>query len=153
MSSLKDMYLKKGISEEVYEKITKIEESLKERFEKIDSIAEFNQLKVLNAMQECRFAEDHLRGTTGYGYNDTGRDTLEKVYAKVFHTEDALVRQQITCGTHALTVALAGNTRPGDEILSIAGPVYDTLQGVIGVRPEKGSLAEYGISYAQVDLL
>lgn len=152
MNSLKEMYLEKGISEEVYEKITKIEESLKERFERIDRIAEYNQLKVLNAMQECRFAEDHLRGTTGYGYNDSGRDTLEKVYAKVFHTEDALVRQQITCGTHALTVALAGNTRPGDEILSIAGPVYDTLQGVIGVRPEKGSLAEYGITYAQVDL-
>ena len=152
MNSLKEMYLEKGISEEVFEKINSIEESLKERFEKIDQVAEYNQMKVLNAMQECRFAEDHLRGTTGYGYNDSGRDTLEKVYAKVFHTEDALVRQQITCGTHALTIALAGNTRPGDEILSIAGPVYDTLQGVIGVRPEKGCLAEYGITYAQVDL-
>ena len=152
MNSLKEMYLEKGISEEVFEKINSIEESLKERFERIDQIAEYNQMKVLNAMQECRFAEDHLRGTTGYGYNDSGRDTLEKVYAKVFHTEDALVRQQITCGTHPLTIALAGNTRPGDEILSIAGPVYDTLQGVIGVRPEKGCLAEYGITYAQVDL-
>ncbi|MCR5544188.1 MAG: methionine gamma-lyase family protein [Eubacterium sp.] len=150
---LKDYYLKNGISEQVYEYAQKTEANLMERFAKIDRIAEMNQIKVLNAMQEARFAEEHLSGTTGYGYNDSGRDALEKVYANVFHTEDALVRQQITCGTHALSIALAGNTRPGDEILSVAGPVYDTLQGVIGVRPEKGSLAEFGITYDQVDLL
>ena len=153
MDLLKDFYLKNNISEAVYDYCAGIEANLMDRFSKIDKIAEYNQIKVLRAMQEARFAQEHLSGTTGYGYNDAGRDTLERIYANVFHTEDALVRQQITCGTHALTIALAGNTRPGDEILSVAGPVYDTLQGVIGVRPEKGCLAEYGITYNQVDLL
>ena len=152
MLSLKDYYEKCGISEKVYDYCSEIEEKLKDRYDAIDKVAEFNQLKVQQAMAKCRLAEDHLKGTTGYGYNDSGRDTLEKIYAEVFHTEDALVRQQITCGTHALTIALAGNLRPGDEILSVAGSVYDTLQGVIGVRPEKGSLAEFGITYNQVDL-
>ena len=152
MLSLKDYYEKCGISEKVYDYCSEIEEKLKDRYDAIDKVAEFNQLKVQQAMAKCRLAEEHLKGTTGYGYNDSGRDTLEKIYAEVFHTEDALVRQQITCGTHALTIALAGNLRPGDEILSVAGSVYDTLQGVIGVRPEKGSLAEFGITYNQVDL-
>ncbi|MBO4864764.1 MAG: methionine gamma-lyase family protein [Eubacterium sp.] len=151
-NTLKQYYLENNISEQVYDFCSSIEANLMTRFSKIDKIAEYNQIKVLRALQKARFAEDHLKGTTGYGYNDAGRDALEQVYAEVFHTEDALVRQQITCGTHALTIALAGNTRPGDEILSIAGPVYDTLQGVIGVRPEKGSLAEFGITYDQVDL-
>lgn len=150
--TLKDYYLQCGISEKVYDYCAEIEDKLMDRFQKIDKIAEINQIKVQQAMAKCRLAEDHLKGTTGYGYNDAGRDTLEKIYAEIFHTEDALVRQQITCGTHALTIALAGNLRPGDEILSVAGSVYDTLQGVIGVRPEKGSLAEYGITYSQVDL-
>lgn len=153
MNELKDYYNKCGISEKVYDYCSEIESKLKDRFDEIDRIAEINQLKVQQAMAKCRLAEEHLKGTTGYGYNDSGRDTLEKIYAEIFHTEDALVRQQITCGTHALTIALAGNLRPGDEILSVAGAVYDTLQGVIGVRPEKGSLAEYGITYSQVDLL
>ncbi|SEQ56669.1 Cystathionine beta-lyase family protein involved in aluminum resistance [Lachnospiraceae bacterium NE2001] len=152
-NTLKEYYLQCGISEKVYDYCAEIEARLKPRFEKIDKVAELNQIKVQQAMARCRLAEEHLRGTTGYGYNDSGRDTLEKIYAEIFHTEDALVRQQITCGTHALTIALAGNLRPGDEILSVAGAVYDTLQGVIGVRPEKGSLAEYGITYNQVDLL
>ena len=104
-------------------------------------------------MQEAHFAEEHLNGTTGYGYNDAGREAVETIYAKVFKTEDALVRQQITCGTHALTIALSANLRPGDEILSPVGKVYDTLEGVIGIREQKGSLAEYGITYRQVDLL
>ena len=151
--TLKDYYLECGISEKVYNYANEVEARLKERYDRIDKIAEYNQLKVQQAMAKCRLAEEHLKGTTGYGYNDSGRDTLERIYAEVFHTEDALVRQQITCGTHALTIALAGNLRPGDEILSIAGAVYDTLQGVIGVRPEKGCLAEYGITYNQVDLL
>jgi cystathionine beta-lyase family protein involved in aluminum resistance len=116
-------------------------------------MAEYNQLKVLGAMQECRVSEACLMGTTGYGYNDIGRDTLEQVYAKIFHTEDALVRPQITCGTHALALALMSNLRPNDELLSPVGKPYDTLEEVIGIRPSKGSLKEYGVSYRQVDLL
>lgn len=151
--SLKNYYLSLGIDEKVYDFCAKTESHLTERFQQIDAVCEQNQIKVIKAMQEARLAENHLYGTTGYGYNDDGRDTIEKIYANVFHTEDALVRQQITCGTHALTVALAGNLRPGDEILSVAGKVYDTLEGVIGVREEKGSLAEYGITFQQVNLL
>jgi len=150
---LKQYYIDLGIDEKVYDYCAGIEESLKERFDKIDQIAEQNQIKVIKAMQESRLAEEHLNGTTGYGYNDAGRETIEAIYAKVFKTEDALVRQQITCGTHALYIALAGNLRPGDEILSPVGKVYDTLEGVIGVRETKGSLAEYGITFKQVDLL
>ncbi len=153
MDELKKYYMECGISEKVYDYAEEIEARLKSRFDKIDKIAEYNQLKVQQAMAKCRLAEEHLRGTTGYGYNDSGRDTLERIYAEIFHTEDALVRQQITCGTHALTIALSAILRPGDQMLSIAGKVYDTLQGVIGVRPEKGCLAEYGITYDQVDLL
>ncbi len=114
---------------------------------------EYNQLKVIKAMQDNKVSEACLLGTTGYGYNDLGRDTLEAVYASVFHTEDALVRPQITCGTHALALALMSNLRPGDELLSPVGKPYDTLEEVIGIRPSKGSLAEYGITYKQVDLL
>ena len=104
-------------------------------------------------MQKAKVSEACLYGTTGYGYNDIGRDTLEEVYANVFHTEAALVRPQITCGTHALALALMSNLRPGDEVLSPVGKPYDTLEEVIGIRPSKGSLAEYGITYSQVDLL
>ncbi len=153
MNDMKAMYLSMGISGEVYEYGSKILEQLKPRFEEIDAVAECNQLKVVRAMQECRVSEACLLGTTGYGYNDLGRDTLEEVYAKVFHTEDALVRPQITCGTHALALALMSNLRPGDELLSPVGKPYDTLEEVIGIRPSRGSLAEYGISYRQVDLL
>lgn len=126
---------------------------LKPRFEEIDRVAELNQLKVIQALQKHRVAAQHLHGSTGYGYNDSGRDTLEKVYASVFHTEAALVRPQITCGTHALSLALSANLRPGDELLSPVGAPYDTLLGVIGIRKEPCSLAEYGVSYRQVDLL
>ncbi|MBO5335600.1 MAG: methionine gamma-lyase family protein [Lachnospiraceae bacterium] len=149
----KNMYLAMGISEEVYAFGNKILEGLKERFDTIDATAEYNQLKVLKAMQETQVSEACLLGTTGYGYNDIGRDALEEVYAKVFHTEDALVRPQITCGTHALALALMSNLRPGDELLSPVGKPYDTLEEVIGIRPTKGSLSEYGITYKQVDLL
>lgn len=142
-----------GISPEVYNFGQEILASLKERFIQIDEIAEYNQLKVIHAMQECRVSEACLLGTTGYGYNDIGRDTLEKVYAALFHAEDALVRPQITCGTHALALALMSNLRPGDELLSPVGKPYDTLEEVIGIRPSKGSLKEYGISYKQVDLM
>lgn len=150
---MKKMYEEMGISEKVYEFGKGILEELKTRFEQIDRVAEYNQLKVLGAMQKHQVSEACLLGTTGYGYNDLGRDTLEEVYASVFHTEAALVRPQITCGTHALALALMSNLRPGDELLSPVGKPYDTLEGVIGIRPSKGSLAEYGVSYRQVDLL
>ncbi len=153
MDTLKNYYMALGINENVYEFCAKAEDELKTRFDSIDKTAELNQVKVLKAMQDVRFAEENLNGTTGYGYNDSGREALEEIYAKVFGTEDALVRQQITCGTHALTVALSANLRPGDEILSPVGKVYDTLEGVIGVRESKGSLAEFGITYRQVNLL
>ena len=147
------MYQEMGISKQVEQFGEKIWQSLKPRFEEIDQLSENNQLKVIRAMQKNRVSEACLLGTTGYGYNDLGRETLEKVYADIFHTEDALVRPQITCGTHALALALMSNLRPGDELLSPAGKPYDTLEEVIGIRPSKGSLAEYNISYKQVDLL
>ena len=147
------MYQSMGISRQVYEFGESVAEELKERFQEIDRVAEYNQCKVLKAMQEEKVSEACLLGTTGYGYNDLGRDTLEKVYASVFHTQDALVRPQITCGTHALALALMSNLRPGDELLSPVGKPYDTLEEVIGIRPSDGSLTEYGISYRQVDLL
>jgi len=150
---LQGMYTSLGISKEVYEYGETILKKLEDRFKEIDKIAEINQLKVLRAMQERHVAEACLLGTTGYGYNDLGRDTLEEVYASIFHTEDALVRPQITCGTHALALALMSNLRPGDELLSPVGKPYDTLEEVIGIRPSKGSLREYGVSYKQVDLL
>ena len=147
------MFQNLGISKEVFEYGKKIEESLKERFDEIDKVAEYNQLKVIHAMQEARVNEGCFNYASGYGYSDQGRDTLEEVYAKAFHTEAALVRPQITCGTHALALALSANLRPGDELLSPVGKPYDTLESVIGIREAKGSLAEYGISYRQVDLL
>ena len=149
----KEMYKEMGIDEKVFSFGQEIAESLKERFEEIDRVAEYNQLKVVHAMQQCRASEACLYASSGYGYNDVGRDTLEEIYAATFHTESALVRPQIACGTHALAVALAGNLRPGDELLSPVGKPYDTLEEVIGIRPSNGSLAEYGISYSQVDLL
>ena len=147
------IYEELGISSRVYEFEEEILEGLKERFEKIDDNAEFNQLKVLKAMQESKVSEACLLGTTGYGYNDIGREKLEQVYASVFHTEDALVRPQITCGTHALALALMSNLRPGDILFSPVGKPYDTLEEVIGIRDSKGSLKEYGIGYVQTDLL
>ena len=146
-------YKRLGISEEVYRFGAKIEERLKDRFKEIDERAEYNQMKVIRAMQENRVSAECFNTSSGYGYNDMGRDTLEKVYASCFKGEDALVRPQITCGTHALALALMSNLRPGDELLSPVGKPYDTLEEVIGIRPSKGSLAEYGITYSQVDLL
>ena len=149
----KDMLESFGLSKETIALGEKFEAELKERFEEIDRTAEYNQLKVIKAMQDNRLSDIHFAATTGYGYNDIGRETLEKVYASVFHTEDALVRPQITCGTHALTIALAAILRPGDELLSPVGKPYDTLEGVIGIKEQKGSLSEFGVSYRQVDLL
>lgn len=147
------IYEEFGISEKVHRFGEIIIEELSERFKKIDETAEYNQLKVLKAMQDNKVSEACLMGTTGYGYNDIGREKLEAVYASVFHTEDALVRPQITCGTHALALALMSNLRPGDMLFSPVGKPYDTLEEVIGIRESKGSLAEYGITYSQVDLL
>ncbi len=142
-----------GISRQVYEYGEGICASLEERFAEIDKIAEYNQLKVLHALQKNKVSDIHFAASSGYGYNDQGRDTLEQVYADIFHTQAALVRPQITCGTHALTIALSANLLPGDELLSISGKPYDTLEEVIGIRPSICSLKEYGVSYAQVDLL
>ena len=153
MEEMREMYRNLGISDKIYDYSNDILEGLKERFDNIDKNAEYNQLKVINAMQKNRVAEMHLSGTTGYGYNDSGRDTLEQVYADIFKTESALVRPQITCGTHALNVALSANLRPGDELLSPVGKPYDTMDEIIGIRPSKGSLKEYGVTYSQVDLL
>ncbi|MBO7710350.1 MAG: methionine gamma-lyase family protein [Lachnospiraceae bacterium] len=146
------MYEEMGISGEVLSFALPIEAKLRSRFEKIDENAEYCQLKVLRAMQKNRISAEHFAGSTGYGYNDAGRDDLEKVYADTFHTQAALVRPQITCGTHALTIALAANLRPGDELLSVSGKPYDTLEEVIGIRPSRGSLAEFGVTYRQVEL-
>jgi len=152
MTTTKELYNSLGISEEVYAYGENLLAELKERFQKIDEVAEYNQLKVIHAMQKNRVNEACFGSSSGYGYNDLGRDTLEAVYATAFHTEAALVRPQIACGTHALAVALSGNLRPGDELLSPAGKPYDTLEEVIGIRPSNGSLAEYGVVYRQVNL-
>ena len=153
MEELLNQYRAMGISPAVYEYGEKALERLKDRFAQIDRISEYNQAKVIAAMQKNRVSAACFAATTGYGYDDLGRDNLEKVYADVFHTEAALVRPQITCGTHALTVALSANLLPGDELLSPVGMPYDTLQEVIGIRESPCSLAEYGVKYRQVDLL
>ena len=153
MLKLQEFYQEMGISPAVYEYGEQVCKKLQSRFDEIDQIAEYNQAKVLSAMQKNRVSAACFAATTGYGYDDVGRDNLEKVYADVFHTEAALVRPQITCGTHALTVALSANLLPGDELLSPVGLPYDTLQEVIGIRESPCSLKEYGVSYRQVDLL
>ena len=148
-----EMYCQLGISPGVLAFGERILEGLKDRFAAIDEMAELNQAKVIHAMQQNRVSAACFAGTTGYGHDDLGRDTLEKVYASCFHTEAALVRPHITCGTHALAIALSANLLPGDELLSPVGKPYDTLEEVIGIRESKCSLKEYGVSYRQVDLL
>ena len=150
---LQKIYQELGVSEPVYRLGKEVETSLRTRFARFDRIAEENQMKVLLAMQKNHVSAECFGSSSGYGYDDFGRDTLEKVYADVFHTEDCLVRSQIACGTHALAIALFGNLRPGDELLCPAGKPYDTLEEVIGIRPSRGSLSEYGVTYRQVDLL
>lgn len=149
---IEDMYKQFNINDKVLKFSEEVLNDLKDRFKKIDEIAEYNQLKVLKAMQNNKIDAECFNSSTGYGYNDIGREKLESVYADTFHTEDALVRPQITCGTHALCLALMSNLRPNDELLSPVGKPYDTLEEVIGIRPSKGSLKEYGINYRQVDL-
>ena len=150
--AIEEMYRSLGVCPKVYSFGEDILAGLKERFEAIDRTAEYNQAKVIGAMQKNRVSAQCFAATTGYGYDDIGRDVLERVYADAFHTEAALVRPQITCGTHALTVALSANLRPGDELLSPVGKPYDTLEEVIGIRDSVCSLKEYGVSYRQVDL-
>ena len=153
MEALLELYQTMGISPAVYAYGENAIERLRDRFAAIDQVAEYNQAKVLRAMQKNRVSAACFAASSGYGYDDFGRDNLERVYADVFHTEAALVRPQITCGTHALTIALSANLLPGDELLSPVGLPYDTLQEVIGIRPSPCSLAEYGVTYNQVDLL
>lgn len=153
MTDLYKQYKEFGITENVFKYCENVLDSLEERFKAIDKTAEYNQLKVLKAMQDARVSVECFNSSTGYGYGDIGRDKLEEVYRNVFKGEDALVRPQITCGTHALALALMSNLRPGDELLSPVGKPYDTLEEVIGIRESKGSLLEYNISYKQVDLI
>ncbi len=150
--SLTEYYKNFGIEDSVYKLGEEVLNECSDRFKDIDRISELNQIKVLKAFRDNKVSEACLLGTSGYGYNDLGRETLEKVYASVFKTEDAIVRPQITCGTHALSLALSANLRPGDELLSPVGKPYDTLEEVIGIRESKGSLKEYGVTYRQVDL-
>ena len=147
-----EIYTQMGISDAVLRFGDQVEATLKEQFAQVDSVAEYNQAKVIAAMQKNRLAANHFNLSSGYGYDDEGRDNLERIYADTFHTESALVRPQITCGTHALATALSANLLPGDELLSPVGAPYDTLEEVIGIRPSTGSLREYGVSYRQVDL-
>lgn len=153
MIDLQEIYSQMGIEKPVFDFGNKIARELEPRFADIDAVAEYNQLKVIAAMQKNRVSAECFNASSGYGYNDLGRDTLEQVYADVFHTQAALVRPQITCGTHALALALMSNLRPGDELLSPVGKPYDTLEEVIGIRPSRGSLAEYGVTYRQVEFL
>jgi len=150
---INSMYKDFGISDKVRDFGEQILREIDSRFREIDETTEYNQLKVIHAMQEAKVDAECFNASSGYGYDDVGREKLEQVYAKTFGTEDALVRPQITCGTHALALALMSNLRPGDELLSPVGRPYDTLEEVIGIRPSKGSLKEYGISYREVDLL
>lgn len=147
---LKNFY---GLDDEIFNLSNKVMEDIKGRFELIKEVREYNQYKVLKAMQESNLSDNHFNWTTGYGYNDIGREKIEEIYSKVFNTEDAIVRPIIVNGTHALTLCLQGIVRPGDEILSVTGKPYDTLESVIGIREEKGSLKEFGVTYNQVDFL
>lgn len=147
---LKNFY---ELDDEVFNLSNEVMDDIKSRFEEIKEVREYNQYKVLKAMQEAKLSDNHFNWTTGYGYNDIGRDKIEEIYSKVFNTEDAIVRPIIVNGTHALTLCLQGIVRPGDEILSVTGKPYDTLEGVIGIREEKGCLKEFGVTYNQVDFL
>ena len=146
------MYKELGISEKIEKLSNEAEEEIKEQFKKIEEINTYNSLKVLKAFKDNNISEMHFNSTTGYGYGDIGRDTIEKVYAQIFKTEDALVRNQFISGTHALTVALFGMLRPKDKMLSITGMPYDTLCTVIGIEENKSSLKSFGIDFEQIDL-
>ncbi len=141
------------IDDKIEKLISIAEEQIKKQFEKIDKIAQKNSLKVLNAFQNNKVAEVHFQSTTGYGYGDIGRDTIEKIYCDIFKAEDSIVRSQFISGSHALTVTLFALLRPGDTFMSITGKPYDTLDSVIGFNNNKSSLRSYNINYEQVDLI
>ena len=147
------MYKKFGISDEIINLSKKVEKDLRNIFKEIDDVAEYNSLKVLMAFQKYNLSEMHFNGTTGYGYDDIGRDTIEKIYSDIFKAEDSLVRTQFISGTHALSTALFGILRPGDTLISICGKPYDTLDEVIGIQENKSSLISHGIKYEQIDLV
>ncbi len=153
MTDTNSIYNRLGVSDQVLRFGQEVLEGLTDQFRHIDQVAEFNQAKVIAAMQKNRVNATHFNLSTGYGYDDEGRDNLERVYADCFGAEAALVRPQISCGSHALALALGANLLPGDELLSPVGGPYDTLEEVIGIRPSPCSLKEYGVSYRQVDLL
>ena len=149
------MYKELGIKKEILELSKKIEKEIQEQFNKVEQIKEINSLKVLEAFQDCRLSEMHLQSSTGYGIDEAGRNKIEEIYARIFKTEDSLVRAQLISGTHALAVTLSALLRPGDTMLSISGAPYDTLQTIIGISQEesKSSLKAYGIKYEQIDLI
>lgn len=147
------MYKQFGIKEEVINLSKKVEKDLRPIFDETEKIAEYNSLKVLSAFQKYNLSEMHFNGTTGYGYGDIGRDTIEKIYADIFKSEDSLVRTQFISGTHAISTALFGILRPGDTLISISGKPYDTLDEVIGIEKNKSSLISYGVKYEQIDLV
>ncbi len=147
------MYKEFGIPQQIIDLSEEVEKEIKEEFEKIDKIKEKNSLKVLMACQKYNLSDMHFGTTTGYGYGDIGRDTIEKIFAEVLGAEDSLVRNQFISGTHALTVALFAMLRPGDTMLSINGKPYDTLDEVIGLVENKSSLKSYGVKYEQIDLI
>ena len=149
------MYKEFGIKNEILELSKKVEKEIQPQFEKIEQIKELNSLKVLEAFQYCRLSEMHLHSSTGYGIDEIGRNKIEEIYARIFRTEDALVRAQLISGTHALAITLFGLLRPGDTLLSISGAPYDTLQTIIGISKEKSrsSLKEFGVNYEQIDLI
>jgi len=156
MKNTYESYLKEtfGISEAIIKIAREAENEVEGIFKDIEAVREINQYKVISAMQEHRLSDTHFGGTTGYGYNDKGREALDKIYASVFKAEAALVRHQIAAGTHALALCLFGNLRPGDQLLSITGKPYDTLEEVIGIRGEgAGSLKDFGVEYRQIELL
>ena len=147
------MYKEFGIEEEIIELSKKVESDLRPIFDKTEEVAEFNSLKVLMAFQKYNLSEMHFNGTTGYGYGDIGRDTIENIFTEIFKAEDSLVRTQLISGTHALSTTLFGILRPGDILLSISGKPYDTLDEVIGIQENKSSLMSYGVKYEQIELI
>ncbi len=147
------MYESFGIDEKIISLVPRVDEEIKNELAKVDDICTFNSFKVLKAFQNHQVSDVHFNSTTGYGYNDIGRDTIEAIYADIFRAEDALVRSQFISGSHALTVALFAILRPGDTLLSITGKPYDTLEEVIGIKDNSSSLKSFGVNYEQIDLV
>jgi len=145
------MYNKFNINSKICDLAKEVNEEIKPVFSKIEEISEYNSLKVINAMQKYNLAESHFHGTSGYGYDDNGREVIEKIYSEIFNTEDSLVRIQFVSGTHAITTMLFGLLRPGDTLLAATGKPYDTLDDVINGE-DIGSLKDYGVNYKQIDL-